>query len=62
MLNINEADQDALRTLPGVGTVTADRIVVFRSENGPFNSVDELTLVKGIGKKKLEKIRPYVTI
>ena len=62
MLNVNEADQAALMALPGIGKVTAERIVSFRTENGPFKSVDELILVKGIGKKVLEKIRPHVMI
>ena len=62
MLNVNEADQAALTALPGIGKVTAERIVAFRTENGPFKSVDELILVKGIGKKVLEKIRPHVMI
>ena len=62
LLNVNAANEAELTVLPGVGKVTAERIVVFRTEQGPFKSVDDLTLVKGIGKKMLEKIRPLVTI
>ncbi len=46
--------------IPGVGKITAQRIVEFRMTNGKFKSVEELGNVKGIGLKKLEKIRPFV--
>ena len=62
LLNVNDAGPAALTTLPGVGKVTAEKIVAFRTENGPFKSVDDLIMVKGVGKKVLEKIRPLVTI
>ena len=61
-LNVNDASLVDLTALPGIGKVTAEKIVSFRTENGPFKSVDDLILVKGVGKKVLEKIRPYVTI
>jgi len=62
LLNVNDASPVDLTTLPGVGKVTAEKIVAFRTENGPFKSVDDLIMVKGVGKKVLEKIRPLVTI
>ena len=62
LLNVNAADQAELMALPGIGKVTAERIVTFRTEHGPFKSIDDLTQVKGVGKKVLEKIRPLVTI
>lgn len=61
-LNVNDASLVDLTALPGVGKVTAEKIVAFRTENGPFKSVDDLIQVKGVGKKVLEKIRPFVTI
>lgn len=62
LLNVNDATQVDLIALPGVGKVTAEKIIAFRNENGPFKSVDDLIMVKGVGKKVLEKIRPLVTI
>lgn len=62
LVNVNDANPAALTTLPGVGEVTAAKIVAYRAEHGPFKSVDELVQVKGIGQKVMEKIRPLVTI
>lgn len=62
LLDINAATETELTTLPGIGKVTAERIVAFRTEQGPFRSVDDLKMVKGVGEKVLAKIRPLVTI
>ena len=59
-VNINSADQEVLTQLPGIGPVTADRIVEYRKANGNFKSIDELTSVKGIGDKTLAKLKPYL--
>lgn len=61
-VDINSADLQALQGLPGVGPGTAQKILDYRQEHGPFKSADELLAVKGIGAKKLEKMRPYVRI
>jgi competence ComEA-like helix-hairpin-helix protein len=61
-LNINTARKEQLMTLPGVGETTAERILEYRREHGPFTSLDDLLNVKGIGKKKLERIAPCCTI
>jgi comEA protein len=61
-ININTATAEDLGRLPGVGPATAQRIIEFRVRHGRFTSVEELTKVKGIGPKKLEKLRPYVTV
>ena len=60
-ININTADEAALRMLQGVGEVLAQRIVDYRTEHGPFQSVDELTNVKGIGSGILEANRERLT-
>jgi competence protein ComEA len=59
-LNLNTADETALDALPGVGPVIAARIVEWRTKNGDFTNVEELTEVPGIGEATLEKLRPLV--
>ena len=59
-VNINTADQQLLTQLPGIGPVTAEKIVEYRKTNGKFKSIDELTSVKGIGDKTLVKLKPYL--
>jgi len=59
-VNINTADKDLLTQLPGIGPVTADIIIQYRKDNGQFGSIDELTKIKGIGNKTLEKLKPYL--
>jgi len=61
-INVNAATVKELKTLPGVGKVTAERIIAYRDANGFFASVDALTKVEGVGKKTLEKIRPLVVV
>lgn len=61
-IDLNAASIGELKLLPGVGEKTAARIIEKRAELNGFRSVDELTEVKWIGKVKLEKIRPFVTI
>ena len=62
MVNLNTADQAALETLPGVGPVTADSIIAWRTDHGGFTSVDELLEVDGIGEATLEDLAPLVTL
>ncbi len=59
-LDINDADRDALDTLPGVGPATADAIVIDRETNGPFATVDDLERVPGIGPAKVARFRDLV--
>ena len=61
-VNLNTATAEELAQLPGVGEVIAARIVRHREVSGPFRSVDELLIVRGISRKKLEKLRPYVKV
>jgi competence protein ComEA len=59
-INLNTASVQELMRLPGIGEVYARRLVAYRQEHGPFKSVDDLINVKGIGPKKLEKLRPFL--
>jgi competence ComEA-like helix-hairpin-helix protein len=58
-LNVNTAQDYELAMLPGIGPKTAKAIVDYRSANGPFASLDDLTKVSGIGPKTVEAIQPY---
>jgi competence protein ComEA len=59
--NLNQADQAVLELLPGIGQVMAQRILEHRKAH-PFRKVDDLTKVKGIGRKKLAKLRPFLSV
>ncbi len=61
-VDINTADAETLATaINGVGIKKASAIVAYRSQNGPFKSIDELTLVDGIGPGIVEKNRSNLT-
>lgn len=61
-INVNIASKKELMTLPGIGEVTSDRIVAYRTDVGPFQSIEDLRKVKGISKRKLEQLKPFITI
>jgi competence protein ComEA len=61
-VNINTATESELDALYGVGPVTANAIIQYRTEHGPFRSVDDLINVSGIGPVTLEELRPFVTV
>ena len=61
-IDINEADWPELTLLPGIGRTLAQRIVAFRSEQGPFRRIDELLAVHGIGPKLLSNIQPHLVL
>lgn len=62
LVNINTADEPTLETLNGVGPVLAAAIIQYRTEHGPFASVDQLDEVSGIGPATLEDLRSQVTV
>jgi len=61
-VNINTADLQTLQSIPGIGTAKAKAIIDFRSIHGNFQSVDDLTKIKGISDKLLEQIREMIEI
>lgn len=61
-VDLNTATQEQLEALPGIGPVTATAILSWRTENGPFTSVDQLLEVSGIGDATLADIEPYVYV
>ncbi len=62
LININSATQSELETLPGIGPVTAQKIIAYRQEHGPFTKIEELLEVSGIGVATLDKFKDYITI
>lgn len=61
-VNVNTASQAELEALPRIGAVLAGRIIAYRTENGPFTSVDELAEIDGISMSTLEELRPLITV
>lgn len=61
-ININTADVKSLQELPGIGPAYAKRIVAYRQQNGDFKMKDELLKIKGIGEKRLAKIKPFIKL
>jgi competence protein ComEA len=60
-VSLSSATIEELDQLPGIGPVTAQKIVDYRTANGPFASVDDLDAVPGIGPTRIEQLRELVT-
>ena len=60
-LNINTATEQQLMDLPGIGEVTAERILKYREETGKFTTIEDLRAIKGISKNKLERLSLMIT-
>ncbi len=61
-VNINTATSEELQQVPGIGPATAERILQMRKSYGAFKSVDDLLAIRGIGKKRLDNMRKYLTV
>jgi competence protein ComEA len=61
-LDLNRATAEELQGLPGIGPVLAQRVIAQRTTHGPFHTVDDLRDVKGIGKKRMDQLRPLVMV
>ena len=61
-VNINVATEAELLWIKGIGRTLAKAIITYRDQNGPFQSIDDLAHVKGIGPSTLEDIKPQVTL
>src|SRR3984893_13207412 len=61
-IDLNAATIKELEELPGVGPVTAQRIIEARQKSGRFRRVEDLLAIRGISTKRLEALRPYVKV
>src|SRR5712664_4056739 len=61
-VNINSATSEELQQVPGIGPATAEKILQMRKSYGAFKSIDDLLAIRGLGPKRLEKMRKYLTI
>ena len=62
LIDINTAEVWLLEALPGIGESTAKTIIEYRSQEGPFDSIDDLKKVKGIGNSTFEKLQDKITV
>ncbi|MGN1386767.1 MAG: helix-hairpin-helix domain-containing protein [Bacillus sp. (in: firmicutes)] len=61
-VNLNTADETELQTLTGVGPSKAAAIIQYRTENGPFQKIEDLKNISGIGEKTFEKLKEDIAI
>ena len=62
LISLNSGTLEEFMSLPGIGEVIACRIIEYREKHGSFQSVEEIVSVSGIGEKKYEAIRPFITL
>ncbi|WP_270619861.1 ComEA family DNA-binding protein [Paenibacillus macerans] len=62
LISINQAGLTELQDIPGIGEKKAQAIIDYRTAHGPFVSLSDLTKVKGVGNKMLEKMKPYIRL
>lgn len=61
-ININTAGAKELDAIPGIGPATAEKIIAFRNEKGPFNRPEDIKQVPGIGEKKFAEMAEFITV
>jgi competence protein ComEA len=61
-VNLNTADASQLALLPRVGPSLSQKIIDFRKQNGPFKAAEDLMLVRGVGEKTFQLLKPYIAI
>lgn len=61
-VNLNTATAEELQTLPRIGPATAQKIIDYRTEHGPFTSVEQLLQIPGIGERTLSNLKSHITV
>ena len=61
-IDLNQATASDLQALPGIGPKLAQRVIDHRTARGPFGKIEDLQQVKGIGRKKFDRLRPHVLV
>lgn len=61
-ININSANKSEIETIPGIGSITAQKIIDYRKENGKFKKIEDIKNISGIGENKFKKIKEYICI
>lgn len=61
-VNINQAGKEELMQIPGIGDVKATSIIEYRTNNGPFQTIEDIKNVTGIGENTFESIKDYITV
>ena len=62
VVDLNSASRADLETIPGIGPATAQSIVSYREDNGPFTDIEEVMNVSGIGEGKFEQMKDYLSV
>ncbi|NOH03454.1 MAG: ComEA family DNA-binding protein [Chloroflexi bacterium] len=62
LININTATAEELDSLPGIGPTIAQRIIDYRTENGPFETIEDIMDVSGIGPSTFDQIKDLITV
>ena len=61
-IDINTATSEQLQLLPGIGETIAQRIIDYRTQHGPFERIEDIMNVDGIGQTKFENMKPYIKV